>query len=171
MSTLPPSFLTTDIQPRDEAVADVVVGNIPFFPNIALGDFMDRFHVDDNYSVNRRVQCLKEAVRQINAELKEQTRQWMLVQHKTLTDVPQDLVTITDTEVSEKVLVQAYFDAVCCYALKILNERFSATDTTKAASQKISQSEGAVDHWTGEYIRHVHFLLGNEGTTMEVKAI
>ncbi|RVU83826.1 hypothetical protein EOL70_13440 [Leucothrix sargassi] len=171
MSTLPPSFLTTDIQPRDEAVADVVVNNIAFFPTIKLVDFMERYQVDDNYSVNRRVQCLSEAIRQINGELKEQRAKWLHDEYLSLDDVPQDTLTAVDTEISDKVLVQAYFDAVCCFALKILNERFAATDTTQAASQKISKSEGVIDHWTGDYIRHVHFLLGDEGATMEIKAI
>lgn len=171
MSTLPPSFLTSDIQSRDEAVADVVVNNIAFFPAIKLVDFMERYQVDDNYSVQRRLQCLSESVRQINSELKKQRLEWRRDGYLSLDNIPQDTLTAVDTEISDKVLVQAYFDAVCCFALKLLNERFGSTDTTQAASQKITKLEGVIDHWTGEYIRHVHFLLGDEGSTIEVKAI
>ena len=189
MSTLPPSFLTNtsstsaQLETAAEAVADIMIPNNDFFPALSLADFVTRYHVTDDYSVGRRAQCIAEGIRQINAELNAQSCEWVKEGYLTLSEVPQDELIepgIVDeaaeaTETTEQepvlVLIRTYQDAVFSFALKLLAERYRGTDTLSTAAGKAAALEGTIDYWNGEYIRHVHYLQGKTGATIEATLI
>ena len=186
MSTLPPSFLTNtsstsaQLETAAEAVADIMIPNNGFFPALSLADFVTRYHVTDDYSVGRRAQCIAESIRQINAELNAQSVEWVNDGYLTLAEVPQDeliepVIVDEAAEATEPdpvlVLVRTYQDAVFSFALKLLAERYRGTDTLSTAAGKADALEGTIDYWNGEYIRHVHYLQGKTGATIEATLI
>ena len=198
MSTAPPSFLTDSIVDSNESVVDSTVLNDGFYPDISLQDFMSKHQVSDDYSAQRRLQCLTEAVRQINSEIKSNKTKWKKLGYADfllLPDCPADInctnkrcfisngetcqsgnKVITDCESLDieppfQPRVDAYLDAIYCFALKLLAERYRNTDTTQYAEKKATEYENQVDYWNGECIRHTRFVTDKVGATMECRTL
>ncbi len=165
MSTAPPDYLNTTVVDRDTAVSAEILANNGFFPDIALRDFMTRFDVDDSYSVEHRLQCLSESMRQINRESQDKMTEWNQGGYLTLFAVPQGFT----GQCPER--VQHYRDAVYCHTLMLLMERYRATDTTAAAESKAQRREQRADYWRSEYIRHTHALLESEGSELRAAVL
>lgn len=168
MSTTPPSFLTDSIVDPNESVADSLVVNDGFCPDISLQDWMTKYQINDDYSAERRLQCLSESVRQVNSDIKARRLYWQDAGYSTLDQVPER----PDDEDNKGALpyqprIDAYHDAVYCFALKLLAERYRATDTNQAASAKASEYAGQVDYWNAEYIRHTRFVNDDVAATLE----
>ena len=172
MSTAPPSFLTDSIVDPDESVVDSFVTNDGFCPDISLQAFMSKYQVSDDYSAQRRMQCLNEAVRQVNSEIKANRLAWMDAGYSTLDQVPEQPDNEDDTgALPYQPRIDAYLDAVYCFALKLMAERYRNTNTTQAATAKATEYAGQVDYWNGEYIRHTRFVNDDVGSTIEASTI
>ena len=199
MSTAPPSFLTDSIVDPDESVVDSLVVNDGFYPDISLKDLRSKYQVSDDYSAQRRLQCLTEGVRQVNSDIEAKKLYWLSLGYSKLELVPehpademkcsnslcfvshgipcqQGHLTMTNCPsfVAEAIYqprIDAYLDAVYCFALKLMAERYRSTKTDQAATAKVTQYEGQVDYWNGEYIRHTRFVNDDIGATIEASTI
>ncbi len=162
-TNVPPDFLGNHLVDRNDnpRVNETVLENDGFFPDIALADFQKFHQVNDDYSLDHRIDCLNDAMLHLNGELRDAQCDWVRNGYPDLDSVPQGYIGDSPEKVA------AYRRAVYCFALMLMAERFRSTDTTQHGSNKAFNPEGSADTWQRHYNRHVYAVLGQPGVEME----
>lgn len=149
-----PGFIATG---NDAAnTRDQQVGNISFYPVIAVADFCELYRVDTSISDVRVVAALRDAVINTNIDLAVWQSKQLLLEYTKLADVPANPY----DDVSE--LTTHYHTAVYSKAKAELIEKYRDFDSTGSGHGRADELTTAMDDHRANARRAIHAITGSE---------
>ena len=142
--------------------SDQTVGNIDFFPAIAVADFRRDTRVQDTVTDYRVMLAIRSAMIKTNKELATWQATQVTAGHATLAAVPADKY----DDISR--LVHLYTNAIYAKAKAIIIAKYRDTDSTRAGDDRADEIENTEDDYHGEHREAVRAILGVSRATVEL---
>lgn len=142
--------------------SDQTVGNIPFFPPVAVADFRNAVRATDTVTDERVVHALRRAIVDTNRELRAWRAAKQAAGFESLAEIPSD-----DYDgISE--LTHHYLTAVYAFAKAQIIERFNDVDTTEEGLKRFIGFSSGHEAYLREAREAIRNILDEPHLTVEL---